>query len=114
MTDQALHELTRQIASGDSSVLSALADRLAELLAPLDRRTRDEVLFAVVHQLVNRGNAPSLSSVPASQPLTPELREWLLQQTDVEQALANLRELRERGGLELDDFLPELERAANP
>lgn len=113
MTDQALQELTRQVASGDTSVLPALADRLAELLAPLDRRTRDEVLFAVVHQLVNRGNAPS-PSVPASHPLTPELREWLIQQTDVEQALANLRELRERGGLELDDFLPELERAANP
>ncbi len=43
-------------------------------------------------------------------PLTPELRQWALQQFTEEEILAGLRELREHGGLELRDFLPELER----
>jgi hypothetical protein len=42
--------------------------------------------------------------------LTPELRQWALQQFTEEEILAGLRELREEGGLELRDFLPELER----
>jgi hypothetical protein len=40
--------------------------------------------------------------------LTPELRQWALQLFTEEEILAGLRELREQGGLELRDFLPEL------
>jgi hypothetical protein len=42
--------------------------------------------------------------------LTPELRQWALQLFTEEEILAGLRELREQGGLELRDFLPELEQ----
>jgi hypothetical protein len=45
--------------------------------------------------------------------LTPELRQWLLQHFNEEETLADLCELREKGGLELTEFLPELEQAVN-
>jgi hypothetical protein len=42
--------------------------------------------------------------------LTPELREWARQQFTEEEIVAALRELRGKGGLELGDFLQELEQ----
>lgn len=42
--------------------------------------------------------------------LTPELRKWLLEQCDDEEVVAELRELREQGGLELCEFVQELEQ----
>jgi hypothetical protein len=47
-------------------------------------------------------------------PLTPECREWAIQQFTEEEIVAGLRELREQGGLELRDFLPELEKIVAP
>jgi hypothetical protein len=43
-------------------------------------------------------------------PLTPELREWLLQDFNEEEVLADFREVREKGGLELHEFIQELEQ----
>jgi hypothetical protein len=43
-------------------------------------------------------------------PLTPELRQWLLEQDTEEDLEAALRDMRENGGLELHEFLPELEQ----
>jgi hypothetical protein len=43
--------------------------------------------------------------------LTSEEKEWLRQQLTEEEIVASLRELREKGGLELHDFLAELEEA---
>jgi hypothetical protein len=45
--------------------------------------------------------------------VTPELRAWLLQQYTREDLLAGLHEVREKGGLELQDFLHELEQVVN-
>lgn len=42
-------------------------------------------------------------------PITQELRELALQDLNEEQIVANLKELREKGGLELHEFLHELE-----
>jgi hypothetical protein len=44
--------------------------------------------------------------------LPPELRPWALQQFTEEEIAAGLQELREQGGLELREFLPELEQMA--
>jgi len=44
--------------------------------------------------------------------LTPEMLEWARQQINVEEALAGLREINETGGLELRDFIQELEQLA--
>ncbi len=116
MTEHGLEELTRQAAGGDGTALHALAHRLADLLAPLDQRARDEVLIALVHNFRRQGENPSARAAATPQPgrLTPELRAWALQQFTEEEAVAGLRELRERGGPELADFLHELEQAAQP
>jgi hypothetical protein len=42
--------------------------------------------------------------------LTPQLRAWLLQQYTREDLLAGLHEVKEKGGLELQDFIHELEQ----
>ena len=42
--------------------------------------------------------------------IPPDLRQWALAQFTEEEAVAGLRELREKGGLELDEFLPELKK----
>jgi hypothetical protein len=44
---------------------------------------------------------------------TPEPRAWLLQQYTREDLLAGLHEVKEKGGLELQDFLHELEQLLN-
>jgi hypothetical protein len=48
---------------------------------------------------------------PAS-PIEPEILEWALQQFNEEETVAGMREIRKTGGLELSDFLPDLEREA--
>ena len=44
-----------------------------------------------------------------SPPLTPELRAWLNQQHTEEEIVAWIQQLREQGGVEFSEFLPELE-----
>jgi hypothetical protein len=44
--------------------------------------------------------------------LTPKLLEWARKQLNEEEIVAGLREIRQTGGLELQDFLHELEQAA--
>jgi hypothetical protein len=59
--------------------------------------------------------APS-SSRPAGVPdgrLPPDLRDWERQHFDPEAFLAGLREVEETGGLELKDFIHELEQGAS-
>jgi hypothetical protein len=42
--------------------------------------------------------------------LSPELRQWALQDLNEEEICAELQELREKGGLELHEFIQELEQ----
>jgi hypothetical protein len=51
---------------------------------------------------------------PQRTPITPEIIEWARQQLNEEETVAGLREIRETGGLELDDFIQELEQEATP
>src|SRR5690348_11694672 len=48
--------------------------------------------------------------VPRSEKLPPEVLEWVRQQTNPAEILAEIREIEETGGLELKDFLPEIEK----
>jgi hypothetical protein len=59
--------------------------------------------------LVN-GIAPA---TPVDGRLTPEQRAWALQQFSDEQLFQGIREVLQGGGLELKDFIHELEREAN-
>ena len=45
--------------------------------------------------------------------LSPELLEWARQQFTEEEIVVGLRELRAKGGLELEDFLAELEQVVH-
>jgi hypothetical protein len=45
-------------------------------------------------------------------PLTPEILDWARRQFNEAEFVAGLREIRETGGLELRDFVRELEEAA--
>lgn len=49
-----------------------------------------------------------------SDALTPEILAWARQQLNEEETVAGLREIRETGGLELADFLHDLQREAIP
>jgi hypothetical protein len=114
MNNQTLWDLAQQAAGGDRAALLALSQRLAAFLIPLNPQARNEVLFAVSCELFQQDqraleNGPGL---PQQQVHSPELREWIRQNFNIEEALANLRELREKGGLELADFIHELEEAA--
>ena len=46
--------------------------------------------------------------------LSPELMEWARSQINEEEIAAALREVEETGGLELKDFICELEEEAKP
>ena len=56
------------------------------------------------------GATPIQDQASRETSLSPELREWLLRQFTEEEAIAALRELREKGGLELREFIQELEQ----
>jgi hypothetical protein len=45
--------------------------------------------------------------------LTPELRDWLCQQVNEAETVADLQEVREKGGQELPEFLPDLEQVVH-
>jgi hypothetical protein len=56
--------------------------------------------------------APGDGTAPHSGKLTPELLEWARKQFSEEEILAGLREIQQTGGLELRDFIQELEQEA--
>jgi hypothetical protein len=114
MNDQTLLDLAQKAAGGDGAALQALSQRLAALLTPLNQQARDEVLFAVSRELLlqDQRACANGADLPQQQVHSPELREWIRQRYPIEETLAALREVREKGGLELADFIHELEEAA--
>jgi hypothetical protein len=57
---------------------------------------------------LQRSTPPELPSTK----LSPELLEWARQQFHEEEFIAGLREIQDTGGLELKDFIQELEQEA--
>ncbi|MBI1917592.1 MAG: hypothetical protein HYS12_23100 [Planctomycetes bacterium] len=70
----------------------------------------NEITAANGQQPSQPGTTPAQDQLPRESRISPELREWLLRRFSEEEAVANLRELREKGGLELWDFIEELEQ----
>jgi hypothetical protein len=60
---------------------------------------------------MNQSNA---EQVGASTKLSPELLKWAQEDISEEEVIAGLREIRQTGGLQLSDFLHELEAAIRP
>ncbi len=54
------------------------------------------------------------TGAPAAGKISPELLAWARQQFNEEEFIAGLREVQEKGGLELHDFIDELERELEP
>jgi hypothetical protein len=57
---------------------------------------------------------PAHPGAPPSGKLPPELMEWARRQFSEDEFAAGLKEIRETGGLELQDFIRELEQEATP
>jgi hypothetical protein len=56
-----------------------------------------------------------MNGVPVTRGKLPEhLRDWARQQFDEAEFLAGMREIRATGGIELKDFIQELEEDASP
>jgi hypothetical protein len=68
---------------------------------------------AVLSESAAAGQAPTAPAL-ASVKLSPELIEWARKSFSEEEFLAGIREIEETGGLELKDFIRELEQEAGP
>jgi hypothetical protein len=94
--------------------LDALTLRLAALLNVLgDARARQELLACFNARLLTL-LVDARPDVPPAVKLTPELLEWARNQFTEEELVAGIREIEATGGLELDDFIRELEQEAAP
>jgi hypothetical protein len=112
--------------------LRNLSEDLDLILSTSDAATRTDILAKLCTEVLNHltdlqaaheassgtpeVREPSLPEAQdnRSEDIQPEILEWARQQLNEEEILAGLREIRETGGLELADFLPDLEREATP
>lgn len=92
-----------------SEALDEGCRRLAFLVSACDPRVRQDL----VGELSSRVRALLEKGESAAQ-VSPDVLEWARQQFSKEEVIADLREIRETGGLELRDFIHELEQAAGP
>jgi hypothetical protein len=112
--------------------LRSLSEDLDLILRTSDAATRTDILAKLCTEVIDHlpelqaadeasSNIPEVRepSLPETQDyrseeIPPEILEWARQQLNEEVIVAGLREIRETGGLELADFLHELEREATP
>jgi len=99
--------------------LQELCAHVAELLSPHPQAARQEVLgeFSAGALEPEKNDVDELppdfvAIDPVTGKPTPELIEWARQQYTEEQNMASIREVMATGGLELKDFIRELEEAA--
>ena len=125
--DEACRHLARALAACSPAVrrdlLAVLAPRVQAFLDEMDARAREVPTSAEPLPSVgipSDGTGPSASPPLGSAngfpviKLPPEVLEWERQQVNEEEIVAGLREIEQTGGLELRDFLHELEQAAGP
>ncbi len=117
MNNPFLDVLKRHHANGQSEsdyrvseALDETCRKLAVLLSGCDAGVRQELLAESSSRV--RALLAEVEAQPAPVPLTPELREWLRQQFNAAEFLAGVREIEQTGGVELRDFIHELEEAA--
>lgn len=92
----------------------AKARELASLLQRCEASVRQEVQNEFAREVRAYLECVGAPAWNHSEVLTPEFREWALQQFSKEEIAAGLRDIEKTGGRELRDFLPELEQAAGP
>jgi hypothetical protein len=106
MMTPTIEDLARQAATGDGAAREVLLEHLEAVFRLLD----PVLLDRVVRSAAALRSGPSRPGAPAAGPLTPELLEWASQDLNHQEIAADLRDVREKGGLVLENFLPELER----
>ena len=90
-----------------SEALDETCRRLAFLVSACDSRVRQELADEVSARVLTLlGQGEWAAHVP------PDVLEWARRQFSEEDIVAGLHEIRKTGGLELRDFLHELEQAA--
>lgn len=98
-----------------SEALEETSRRLALLISGCDERVRQDLLAEfssrVLTHLEEVKSEPRAAQPPPSQ-IPPDLLEWARRQFNEEEIVAGLHEIKETGGLELRDFIHELEQAA--
>lgn len=119
---QELAELLLRHAHADATTINRLDDfcaALASTLAPCLPDERKALLDAFqlniaahLQQLDNSARPKETNGFPYEK-VPPEVRAWALEQFSEEEIVAGLREVRETGGLELSDFIHELEQIAD-
>jgi hypothetical protein len=100
------HEIAHHLRLSEERVVSLLKTAVTSLMDQL-----------VSPRMSGGGAAPRGHAEFAhlkAPPLTPELREWLLEQYTDEEYRAGFRDIEETGGRELKDFAHKLEKAAAP
>ena len=101
--------------------LEAACEQFATLLHPLkDGAAREDLLArfraSVLNSLTQMESVSHLSEAETrpfpSVPVPPEILAWALEQHNEQEIAEGLREVRATGGLQLRDFIQELEQAA--
>ncbi len=90
----------------------AVCAELAALLGALDPSVRAAALGMISQEVAGRLAAPPGANGAPDGKLSPSLLEWARRTFDEDEFMAGVREIRATGGLEFDDFVKELERAA--
>jgi hypothetical protein len=118
---RALDEACRNLARALAACPPALRQDLLAVIAPRVRTLLHE-MDAPAQQIPTSsdGAGPGTWALPGVTngfpfaKLSPELLEWARQLSTEEELVAGLREVRETGGLEFRDLLPELDQANDP
>jgi hypothetical protein len=90
----------------------AVCADLAALLATLDPSARAAALAMISQEVAGRLADPAGVNGATDGKLPPSLLEWARRTFNEDEFLAGVREIRATGGLEFEDFVKELERAA--
>jgi hypothetical protein len=92
--------------------LRGLSEDLDLILGGSDEASRTEIvtkLYAEIFRHVRELEAAQFGA-PLSEPLPPEILEWARREFNEEQVVAGIREIEEKGGFQLGDFIHELEQ----
>lgn len=102
--------ILKQQANGDAARLAELLDgacaTMASILANCDPQARSQLLARITERLQP---PPQVEPFPREK-LSPELLDWARQQFTEEELLAGYLEVKATGGLQLEDFIDELDR----
>jgi hypothetical protein len=98
-----------------SEALDETCRRLAALISTCDARLRQDLLAEFsshVRTLLKEAESQAGVAQPPSPQISPDLMEWARGQFSEEEIAAGIDEIRQTGGVELRDFIHELEQAA--